>query len=77
LRETGDFEMSNWDLSGLNVHGIYLDDIPVFGKIESSRVKYGGGIQHTVVLKEPINVYGALRDRVLLDHSAITRVSNN
>ena len=52
-------------------------DIPVRGRVESSRVKYDGNVCHTVVLDEPVNVYGALRDRVTLDMSEIERVMSN
>lgn len=63
-----------WDLTGMYVRGLYLGSIPVQGRVESSRVKYGGGIQHTVVLDEAIMVYNARRERVLLDHETVTRV---
>jgi hypothetical protein len=36
--------MSNWNLEGLNVWGMYLDMFPVSGRVELSRVKYGGGV---------------------------------
>lgn len=64
----------NWNLEGLNVTGTYLDQFPVSGKVELSRVKYGGGIVHTVVLDKSINVYGAIRERVIVDHESIERV---
>lgn len=66
--------MSNWNLEGLKVTGMYIGVFPVTGCVESSRVKYGGGIQHTVVLDEPIEVYDTMRDRVLLDHENVVRV---
>ena len=44
------------------------------GRVELSRVKYGGGIQHTVVLDKPIQVYSAVRERVLLNHENVVRV---
>lgn len=66
--------MSNWNLEGLAVTGLYLGKFPVTGRVELSRVKYGGGIQHTVVLDEAIEVYDAMRDRVLLDHESVTSV---
>lgn len=65
-----------WDYSGLYVAG-RMGDIPVRGRVEYSRVKYGGNVWHTVVLDEPVNVYGALRDRVILDMSEIERVMSN
>ena len=67
----------SWNLEGLHVEGNYMGDIPVKGFVESSRVKYGGGVQHTVVLYTPISVYNATRDRVLLDNENVTRVRSN
>lgn len=67
----------NWDLTGLHVTGMYMGDFPVQGRVESSRVKYGGGIQHTVVLDQPIQVYSATRERVLLDHENVVRIQQN
>jgi hypothetical protein len=39
-----------WFYSGLYVTGRYLGDIPVRGRVESSRVNYEGIVRHTVVL---------------------------
>ena len=66
-----------WNLTGLVVWARYLDEIEVCGRVESSRVKYGGGVQHTVVLKEPVKYNGALRDRFLIDSGTVTRVASN
>lgn len=66
-----------WDLEGLKVEGKYMGDIAVAGRVESSRVKYGGEVVHTVVLDAPINVYGAERDRVLLENKYVERVYAN
>jgi hypothetical protein len=68
----------NWNLEGLHVTGLYMDEFPVAGLVTLSRVKYGGDVQHTVVLDEPINIYGIhVRERVLLDHKNVTRVQSN
>ena len=64
-----------WNLEGLKVTGAYLGTFHVAGTVDVSRVKYGGGVCHHVVLDNPIRVYGALRDRVILDHENITRVA--
>ena len=64
----------SWNLEGLKVTGMYMGEFPVTGLVELSRVKYGGGIQHTVVLDKPITVYSRIRDRVLLDHQDVVRV---
>ena len=67
----------SWNLEGLHIEGNYMGDIPVKGRVESSRVKYGGEVQHTVVLYSPISVYNATRDRVLLENQYVTRVRSN
>lgn len=63
-----------WNLEGMRVEGIYLGEFEVCGWVELSRVKYGGGVVHTVVLDDPIEVYGRTADRVLVDHENIMRV---
>ena len=67
----------NWDLTGMTVWARYLDEYDIYGLVESSRVKYGGEVQHTVVLAEPTVIYGQLRDRVLIEHKYVTRVKDS
>lgn len=64
----------NWDLEGMKVFGLYMGQFPVTGKVELSRVAYGGEVKHHVALDTPIEVYGAMRDRVILEHGRIQRV---
>jgi hypothetical protein len=66
-----------WNLEGMVVWARYLDEYDVCGRVESSRVKYGGEVQHTIVLSTPINIYGQMRDRVLVEHKSVTRVSDS
>lgn len=66
-----------WNLEGMTVAGKYMGDFPVVGKVEMSRVKYGGEVSHHIVLETPIEVYGAMRDRVILEHKYIEKVSDN
>jgi hypothetical protein len=52
---------------------------PVSGEVVLSRVCYGGGVQHTVVLEQPLTVFGRVREageRVLLDHKDVVRVKD-
>ena len=63
-----------WNLEGLTVRGSYMGEFPVSGTVELSRVKYGGGVCHHIKLDECVNVYGATRDRVILNHSEINQV---
>ena len=60
-----------WDLTGLRVYGIYQDLFPCGGIVSESRVKYGGEVTHTVELNTPIEVFGAIRDRVIMEHNLI------
>ena len=64
----------NWNLEGLYVTGMYMGEYPVAGRVESSRVKYGGGIQHTILLDKPLDIYSRVRERVALDHEEVVRV---
>ena len=68
--------MNVWNLEGRTVTGNYMGEIPVEGVVTLSRVTYGGGINHHVDLNVPIDVYGAKRDSVILDHSEIRKVSS-
>lgn len=65
-----------WNLEGLTIEATYLEQFPVEGHVESSRVSYGGGVKHTIVLRKPIMVYGAERDRLIIDHETVTRVKS-
>lgn len=67
----------NWALDGMMVKGMYLGEIPVSGKVRLSRVKYGGEVSHHIDLDEPLNVYGNLRDSVILENKYITQVSSH
>jgi hypothetical protein len=68
--------MSYWNLEGMKVFGLYMGEhkFPVTGTVELSRVAFGGEVKHHVALDEPIEVYGAIRDRVILEHGRIQRV---
>ena len=65
-----------WNLEGLQVKGLYMGSIPVAGRVELSRVKYGGEVSHHVVLESPVEVYGAVRDRVILEHKFVKQVAS-
>ena len=56
-----------WNLEGKRINGMYLGLWPYTGTVESSRVKYGGAVQHTVVVDEPFKVYGEVRERILVE----------
>lgn len=63
-----------WDLAGERVNGLYMGVFPYTGLVLESRVKYGGDVQHTVEVDEPFQVYGAVRDRVLVSITEINRI---
>jgi hypothetical protein len=54
-------------LDGQRVIGMYMGDIAVSGVVRVSRVTYGGRMSHHVTLDNPINVFGAVRDSVILE----------
>ena len=65
-----------WNLESLNVSAVYLDTFPVTGKVTFSRVKYGGDVCHHIQLDSPINIYGAIREVVIVDHKNIQTISS-
>lgn len=67
----------SWNLENLRVKAVYLETFPVQGVVELSRVAYGGRVVHTVILDNPITVFGALRDRVIVENESIQQVSDN
>jgi len=54
-----------WNLTGQHVTGIWHGQL-VRGRVEESRVKYGGLVQHIVLLDVPIVYMAEVRHRVLL-----------
>ena len=66
-----------WNLEGLTVYARYLDTFDVAGRVELSRVAYGGRVHHTIVLDKPLTVFGARRDRVIVEHETVTQVKSN
>jgi hypothetical protein len=60
-----------WNLEGQRVAGVYLGVYTVEGTVIWSRVKYGGMVQHTVQLDQPLELFGNQRDSVLLDHNEL------
>jgi hypothetical protein len=67
----------SWYLDGLSIVGVYMGQ-EVSGVVESSRVKYGGKVQHTVVLNKPVQFRwrNEPTSRVLLDEDEVILVLN-
>ena len=63
-----------WNLEGKRVNGIYLGLWPFRGIVTNSRVKYGGGVQHTIKVAEPFRAYGELRETILVDAGELGRI---
>jgi hypothetical protein len=63
-----------WDLTGERINGLYMGLFPYTGTVESSRVKYGGEVQHTVLVDEPFKVYGEVRERILVQGPEVNRI---
>jgi hypothetical protein len=68
--------ISPWDLEGRRIRASYLIDMPVVGTVLSSRVKYGGEVQHTVKLDVPLAMRWRTEpaDILLVDHSKIMEI---
>lgn len=64
----------SWNLEGCRVIGMYMGDIAVSGTVRLSRVKYGGGVSHHVDLDNPVTVYSAVRDTVILNDNEVKGV---
>lgn len=63
-----------WDLTGKQVTAKYLGQFAITGTVTDSRVKYGGAVQNTIKLDQPITVYGAVRDTVLINTDKLTTI---
>ena len=66
--------MRNWNLEGMRVTGLYMGTMRIAGRVDVSRVKYGGGVSHHIVLDNPIVVYGTKRERLILEHRDVDQV---
>ena len=64
----------SWNLEGMEVTASYLETYKVTGRVEMSRVAYGGRVHHTIVLNTPVSIYGTERDRVIVEHGAVESV---
>lgn len=62
----------SWIRDGESIVANYLGTV-VTGVVESSRVKYGGKVQYTVVLSEPVQFRWRTEptDRVLIDSDEV------
>jgi hypothetical protein len=67
-------DQPSWSLEGRRINGLYMGLFPYTGTVTESRVKYGGEVQHTVKIDEPIKVYGAVRDTILVCITEINRI---
>ena len=65
-----------WNLEGLTVRGLYMGEYPVSGRVELSRVKYGGEVVHAVALEKPLNLRWRAEpaERLLVEHKYIEQV---
>jgi hypothetical protein len=66
-----------WNLEGHHIQAMYLGTVQCTGLVRLSRVKYGGTVSHHVALDKPIEVYGAVRHSVIIDHAQVLRVFSN
>lgn len=61
-----------WVKDGEHINARYLGQ-PVSGTVIESRVKYGGSVQYTVVLDQPVQLRWRSEptDRLLIDHNEL------
>jgi hypothetical protein len=68
-----------WNLEGMQVKGRYMDEVVVRGQVLSSRVAYGGEVQHTVKLDKGFTLFGGAvqreaGDNIIIENKYITQV---
>ena len=64
----------DWNLENKRINGLYMGLFPYSGLVLNSRVKFGGEVQHTVLVDEPFKVYGEMREMILVSLSEINRI---
>jgi hypothetical protein len=66
----------DWNMEGIRVEALYMDEQYVLGRIESSRVHLSGRVKHTLVLDEPVTLSwcSESRDRLIINEEWITNV---
>lgn len=67
----------DWNLEGNRVNGLYMGLFPYSGLVLDSRVKFGGEVQHTILVDEPFKVYGEVREMILVGKGEINRILEN
>lgn len=67
----------DWNLEGNRVNGLYMGLFPYSGLVLNSRVKFGGEVQHTILVDEPFKVYGEVREMILVGKGEINRILEN
>jgi len=72
-------EPTMWNLENMQVTGKYMGSFPVAGRVELSRVAYGGDVKHTVVLDKPITLRWRSEpvNRIILEHCFVESVADN
>ena len=63
------WDRTDWNREGQEVTFLYKQSVPCSGKITSSRVLYGGDVQHTVILDIPTEIRGYVRNVVCVQES--------
>ena len=63
------WDRDNLDRSGTRISFLHRGSTPCSGKITSSRVLYGGDVQHTVMLDVPTEIRGYVRNVVCVQES--------
>ena len=70
-----------WNLEGLFVKGLYLDEVEVSGRVSLSRVEYGGNVSHHIAIDNGFAAVGGRVRRnagevIIVDHKNILEVTS-
>lgn len=63
-----------FDLCGKTIVGTYFD-VPVMGMVVESRLRHGKEIIHYVELNTAVEVFGSLRNSVIVNHADIVSLA--
>ena len=67
------WDRNDWNREGQAVSFLYKGSVPCSGKITSSRVLYGGDVQHTVMLDVPTEIRGYIRNVVCVQETDLVQ----
>ena len=60
---------------GQRIVAVYMQSYTVIGNVTESRIRYGGVMQHTIMLDEPVEVFGRTADNLFIDEHDILSIA--